>query len=79
MFVSEAKRRKEHLLTPVQKVGEVEITSPVAMSSVKMQFLSAEILIIALLCHILFSTFDYIMFNFTLFYISKCIFIQNSV
>ena len=66
------------MLTPVQKVGAAIVTSPVAMSSVKRQFLRAEILIIALLCHILFSTFDYIMFNLTLFYIPKCIFSQNS-
>lgn len=49
------------------------------MSPVKMQFLRAEILIVALLCQIIFSTFDYIMFNLTLFYIPKCIFIQKSV
>lgn len=49
-----------------------------AMFPVKMQFLRAEILIVAL-CHIIFSTLDYIMFNLTLFYISKCIFIQKSV
>lgn len=64
----------------VQKVGAATVTSPVAMSSVKVQYLKAEILIIALLCHILSSTFDHIRFTLTLvFYIPKLIFIQNSV
>lgn len=44
-----------------------------------MQYLRADIPIIALLCHILFSTFDYIRFNLILFYIPQHIFIQNSV
>ena len=79
MFVSEAEGRQEHLLMPVQKVGAATVTSPVAMSSVKIQFLRAEIVMISLLCRTLFSTFDYIMFNLTLVYIPKCIFIQNSV
>lgn len=63
----------------MQKVGAAIVASPVAMSSANMQFLRAEILIVALLCHILFSTLDCIIFNLTLFFIPKCIFIQNSV
>lgn len=63
----------------MQKVGAAIVTSPVAMSSAKMQCLRAEVLLIALLCHILFSTFDYITFDLTLLYIPKCIYNQSSV
>lgn len=64
---------------PVQRAGAALVTALVAMSPVKMQFLRAEVLIITPLCRILFSTFDYSVFNLTLVYILKCIFIQKSV